>query len=67
LNLYASLGIEYLRRLVKGETFVAGPTKHGSRIVSSANGNLEDLLSAPLVTRRNVSDPNLWGNVTVKN
>ena len=63
LNLYAQLGVEYLRRAVKGEPFQEGPTSHRSRIVRSASGNLEDLLSAPVVTRQNVDDPTLWGNV----
>jgi len=63
LDLYARLGIEYLRRAVKGEQFVEGPTEHGSRIVKNAAGNLEDLLPSPVVTRQNVNDPHLWGNV----
>jgi ribose transport system substrate-binding protein len=62
LGLYAQLGVDYLRRAVKGETFKEGETSHHSRIVRNANGNLEDLLPAPLVTRKNVDDPNLWGN-----
>jgi ABC-type sugar transport system substrate-binding protein len=62
LNQYAQLGVNYLQRAVKGETFVEGPTSHGSRIVRNANGNLEDLLSAPVITRKNVDDPSLWGN-----
>ena len=63
LDLYARLGVEYLRRAVKGEQFVEGPTAHGSRIVKNESGNLEDLLSSPVVTRQNVNDPHLWGNV----
>ena len=63
LNLYAELGIEYLRRAVNHEVFGEGPTPHGSRIVRSSSGNLEDLLSSPLVTKQNVDDPTLWGNV----
>jgi len=62
LDQYAHLGVEYLRRAAKGENFAAGPTDHGSTIVKSASGNLEDLLPAPVVTRQNVSDPALWGN-----
>ena len=64
LNLYAHWGVEYLRRAVKGDTFSAGPTDHGSQIVKNAAGNLEDLVPAPLVTRKNVDDPSLWGNLT---
>jgi ribose transport system substrate-binding protein len=62
LDLYAKLGVEYLERAIKGETFAEGPTTHGSRIVRNATGNLEDLLSSPVVTRANVEDPTLWGN-----
>jgi ribose transport system substrate-binding protein len=64
LNLYAQLGIEYLQRAVKGETFAEGPTPHGSQIVKNSSGNLEDLLPAPVVTRRNVDDTTLWGNMS---
>lgn len=67
LNLYAQLGVDYLRRAVKGETFTEGPTPHQSRIVRNASGNLEDLLSAPLITRQNVDDPSLWGNLAGSN
>jgi simple sugar transport system substrate-binding protein/ribose transport system substrate-binding protein len=63
LDLYARLGVEYLQRAVKGEQFVEGPTPHGSRIVKNSTGNLEDLLPSPVVTRQNVNDPHLWGNV----
>ncbi len=63
LNLYAELGIEYLRRAVKGETFAEGPTSHGSHIVKNSAGNLEDLLPAAVVTKRNVDDATLWGNM----
>ena len=63
LDLYARLGVEYLRRAVKGEHFAEGPTTHGSRIVKNPAGNLEDLLPSPVVTRQNVNDPHLWGNV----
>lgn len=63
LNLYAELGIEYLRRAVKGETFSEGPTSHGSTVIKNAAGNLEDLLPAPVVTQKNVGDATLWGNM----
>lgn len=63
LNLYARWGVEYLRRAVKGETFAPGPTPHGSQIARNPAGNLEDLLPSPLVTRQNVNDPTLWGNL----
>lgn len=62
LDVYASAGINYLQRAVAGEVFKEGPTSHGSAIVRSASGNLEDLLPSPLVTKANVDDPVLWGN-----
>ena len=63
LNLYAELGVEYLQRAVKGEPFAPGATSHRSTIVRNPTGNLEDLLSATVVTKKNVDDPTLWGNV----
>jgi ribose transport system substrate-binding protein len=63
LNLYAQLGIEYLQRAVKGDQFAPGPTAHGSQIVKNSAGNLEDLVPAPVVTRKNVNDASLWGNM----
>lgn len=63
LNQYAQLGVEYLRRALAGEHLAEGPTLHGSRVIRSATGNLEDLLPAPLVTLKNVNDATLWGNV----
>jgi len=65
VDLYATLGVEYLRRAVGGEAFAVGATPHGSRIVRSPAGNLEDLLPAPVVTAQNVNDPRLWGNQKV--
>jgi ribose transport system substrate-binding protein len=62
LNLYAEWGIRYLQEAVKGDTFSPGPTAHDSVIVRNAAGNLEDLVPAPLVTKRNVDEPTLWGN-----
>lgn len=61
LEAYAKYGVEYLRAAVNGEVFEAGPTDHGSEIIDF-NGNLMDLLPAPLVTKENVDDPALWGN-----
>jgi ABC-type sugar transport system substrate-binding protein len=63
LNLYAKLGVEYLQRAIKGEAFAEGPTSHASRIARNVAGNLEDLLPSPLVTRKDVDDPTLWGNL----
>nr|WP_078900663.1 sugar ABC transporter substrate-binding protein [Streptomyces sp. SBT349] len=59
---YAQYGMYYIRAAMAGETFEPGPTDHGSTIVELPNGLLEDQLPAPLVTRENVDDPELWGN-----
>ncbi|MBB3159348.1 simple sugar transport system substrate-binding protein/ribose transport system substrate-binding protein [Microbacterium proteolyticum] len=58
---YIDYGVEYLTRAIKGETFEAGETDHGSTI-EERNGNLVDLLPTPVVTKDNVEDPELWGN-----
>jgi ribose transport system substrate-binding protein len=62
LDLYAKYGAEYLTLASEGETFSPGPTDHDSKIVEDEAGNLQDLLPAPLVTKENASDPDLWGN-----
>jgi ribose transport system substrate-binding protein len=36
-------------------------TDHGSKIVNLL-GNLEDAIVAPVVDKKNVNDPGLWGN-----
>jgi ribose transport system substrate-binding protein len=61
LNLYAQYAVEYIKEAIDGKTLAAGPSGHGSRIVTF-HGNLEDLLPAPLVTASNVDDKTLWGN-----
>lgn len=61
-DLYAKYGLYYAEAALQGKTFSPGPTDHNSTIVDVGNGNLEDQLSAPLVTKDNVNDPNLWGN-----
>ena len=61
LDLYAKYGVGYLKQALAGETFRAGPTDHDSRI-EVVDGNPQDLLPAPLVTRANVDDPSLWAN-----
>lgn len=58
---YIDYGVDYLTRAIKGETFKAGDTDHGS-VIEERNGNLVDLLPTPVVTKDNVEDPNLWGN-----
>jgi ribose transport system substrate-binding protein len=62
LDLYARYGVSYLKDAVEGKTFKAGSTDHGSRIATTVDGNPEDLLPAPLVTKANVDDASLWGN-----
>ncbi|MFC5220689.1 sugar ABC transporter substrate-binding protein [Streptomyces coerulescens] len=62
---YAKYGMYYIKAAMAGKTFKPGPTDHNSTIVELPNGNLEDQLAAPLVTKDNVDDPELWGN-TVK-
>ena len=61
LDLYVKYGLEYLQAAIDGETFSVGPSAHDSEIVTY-NGNLMDMLPAPLVTIDNVDDPSLWGN-----
>ncbi|GHD74088.1 ABC transporter substrate-binding protein [Streptomyces mirabilis] len=61
-DLYAKYGMYYIKRAMEGETFKVGPTDHNSTIVRLPSGSLEDELPAPLVTRENVDDKNLWGN-----
>ena len=60
LNLYVKYGLQYLQEAVAGETFAVGPTDHDSRI-EDFNGNLMDLLPAPIVTAANVDDPDALG------
>ncbi|MFI6919528.1 sugar ABC transporter substrate-binding protein [Nonomuraea spiralis] len=60
-DLYARYAIFYAKAAVDGKTFQAGPTDHGSNIIQLPNG-FEDQLPAPLVTKDNVDDQNLWGN-----
>jgi ribose transport system substrate-binding protein len=61
IDLYASLGVQYLIDAINGETFAPGPTDHGSEIIEY-NGNLMDLVAAVLVKADNVDDPALWAN-----
>jgi simple sugar transport system substrate-binding protein/ribose transport system substrate-binding protein len=63
-DLYAKYGLYYAQAALQGKTFKPGPTDHGSKIVTWGNGNLEDQLPAPLVTKANVNDKSLWGNQT---
>ncbi|MEW2395434.1 sugar ABC transporter substrate-binding protein [Streptomyces sp. NPDC046862] len=60
-DIYAKYALYYAVAAASGKTFKPGPTDHGSTIVQLPNG-LEDQLPAPLVTKTNVDDKNLWGN-----
>jgi ribose transport system substrate-binding protein len=62
LGLYAKYAASYAEEAVEGAEFHTGPTDHESEIAENETGNLEDLLPAPLVTKKNASDPELWGN-----
>ncbi len=61
LNLYVKYGLQYLQDAVAGKEFAVGTTDHDSRI-EDFNGNLMDLLPAPIVTSANVDDDSLWAN-----
>ncbi|MFM0291349.1 sugar ABC transporter substrate-binding protein [Paraburkholderia megapolitana] len=61
-DLYAKYGLYYIKAALEGKTFKAGPTDHDSTIIQLSPGVLEDQLPAPLVTKANVNDKNLWGN-----
>jgi ribose transport system substrate-binding protein len=61
LNLYVKYGLAYLQDAMAGKTFKMGPTDHDSEIVDM-NGNMADLLPAPVVTKAEASDKMLWGN-----
>ncbi|MEU7831114.1 sugar ABC transporter substrate-binding protein [Nonomuraea sp. NPDC052129] len=60
-DLYAKYALFYAKAAIDGKTFKPGPTDHDSTIIQLPNG-LEDQLPAPLVTKDNVDDKNLWGN-----
>jgi ribose transport system substrate-binding protein len=62
LDGYAKYGVQYLQDAIDGKQHKVGPTDHGSEIVKDENGNLMDLLPAPVVTKENVDDSSLWGN-----
>jgi simple sugar transport system substrate-binding protein/ribose transport system substrate-binding protein len=61
-DLYAKYALTYAKAALEGKTFKPGATDHQSTIVDVGGGRLEDQLPAPLVTKDNVDDPNLWGN-----
>lgn len=60
---YAQYSILFARQALEGKTYKAGDsTGHDSGQFVTVFGNLEDPIKAPLVTKDNASDPNLWGN-----
>ncbi|GGO58655.1 sugar ABC transporter substrate-binding protein [Streptomyces lasiicapitis] len=59
---YAKYGMYYIKAAMNGKKFKPGPTDHDSTIVKLPSGILEDQLPAPLVTKGNVDDAELWGN-----
>jgi ribose transport system substrate-binding protein len=61
-DLYAKYALFYAKEALAGHTFSPGKTDHDSTIVDVGNGNLEDQLSAPLITKENVDDQKFWGN-----
>jgi ribose transport system substrate-binding protein len=61
-DLYARWALFYAKAALEGKTFQPGKTDHDSTIIDVGNGNLEDQLTAPLVTKDNVDDKTLWGN-----
>jgi ribose transport system substrate-binding protein len=65
-DLYAKYGLFYAQAALQGKTYKAGPTDHNSTIVDIGNGNLEDEVLGPLVTKANVDDPSLWANSPAK-
>jgi ribose transport system substrate-binding protein len=61
VDLYGQYAVSYLKDALAGKEYQAGPTDHGSQIVEY-EGNLADMLPAPVVTAANVDDKALWGN-----
>ncbi|WPO69605.1 sugar ABC transporter substrate-binding protein [Streptomyces sp. KN37] len=59
---YAKYGMYYIKAAMNGQKFKPGPTDHDSEIVELPSGILTDQLPAPLVTKENVDDAELWGN-----
>jgi len=64
---YAQYSVLYARQALEGKAYKAGgSTGHDSGNFVTVFGNLEDPIKAPLVTKKNASDPNLWGNQAAK-
>ncbi|MBN8629294.1 MAG: sugar ABC transporter substrate-binding protein [Rhodobacterales bacterium] len=62
VDLYAQYSIHYSLTSAAKTDVAEGETDHGSIISRNEFGSLSDALPAPLVTKDNVDDPNLWGN-----
>jgi ribose transport system substrate-binding protein len=58
---YAKHGVTYLSAALKGEPMKERPTDHNSTVVKDGSYYVDELPS-PTVTKKNVDDPNLWGN-----
>ena len=69
---YAEWALFYAKAAANGETFAPGDTDHGSVILDVGNGQLEDQLPAPVVTKDGADvgtlktvasdSADLWGN-----
>jgi ribose transport system substrate-binding protein len=66
-NLYAQYAVSYARDALSGKKYAKGqPAASGAGNLVTVGRNLEDPIKAPLVTKDNVDDPNLWGNQAAK-
>ncbi|AQA03140.1 hypothetical protein BVC93_12680 [Mycobacterium sp. MS1601] len=61
VDLYGQYAVMYLKDALAGKEYQVGPSDHDSEIVEY-EGNLADMLPAPVVTKDNVDDSALWGN-----
>jgi len=67
-TLYAQYAISYARDALSGKTYKKGQqAASGAGPLVTVGPNLEDPIKAPLVTKSNADDPNLWGNQAAKN
>jgi ribose transport system substrate-binding protein len=65
LDLYAKYGVKYIQDALAGVKYSEGPTDHDSKI-AMVGETMQDQLPSPLVTKKNVEDPMLWGNMVKK-
>ncbi|MFI9511097.1 sugar ABC transporter substrate-binding protein [Nocardia sp. NPDC052566] len=71
-DLYAQYAAFYAKAATEGRKFTPGPTDHGSTIIETGSGQLEDQLPAPVVTKAGgkvgeldtlaPTAPGLWGH-----